>query len=145
MPVLVRYPGLVQAGVRIDELVSSVDIAPTALELGGVSIGNHIQGRSVVPLLTGSAAEWRDSLFIEFYTYENPWPWLVDMDYRAMRTKRYKYIHWMQHPEENELYDLAEDPYEMKNLIREAAMAHVVADMQQRLNQAVLQAMGLTR
>ena len=70
-------------------------------------------------------------------------PWLVDMDYRAVRTERYKYIHWMQHPDENELYDLVEDPYEKKNLIHEEGMADVLAEMKQRLRELALQATGL--
>jgi arylsulfatase A-like enzyme len=145
MPLLIRYPGLAQAESEIDELVVSVDIAPTVLDLAQVPIGDHIQGRSFVPLLTGSTRDWRDSFLIEFYTYEQPMPWLVDMDYRAVRTERYKYIHWMQHPKENELYDLAEDPYEKKNLIREENMADIVADMQQRLRDLALQATGLAQ
>ncbi len=89
-------------GSQIDELVVSVDIAPTVLDIAGVPIGDHIQGRSLVPLLRGNATDWRQSVLIEFYTYENPFPWLLDMDYRAIRTSRYKYIHWMQHPDEND-------------------------------------------
>ena len=143
MPLLIRYPGLAQAESKIDELVVSVDIAPTVLDLAQVPIGDHIQGRSFVPLLTGSSRDWRDSFLVEFYTYEQPMPWLVDMDYRAVRTERYKYIHWMQHPDENELYDLAEDPYEKKNLIHEEGMADVLAEMKQRLRELALQATGL--
>ena len=77
--------------------------------------------------LQGKATDWRQSVFIEFYTYENPFPWLLDMDYRAVRTDRYKYVHWMQHPDENELYDLVEDPYETRNLIDDARLADVLA------------------
>jgi N-acetylglucosamine-6-sulfatase len=143
MPLLIRYPGLTQAESKIDELVVSVDIAPTVLDLAQAPIGDHIQGRSFVPLLTGATRDWRDSFLVEFYTYEQPMPWLVDMDYRAVRTERYKYIHWMQHPDENELYDLVEDPYEKKNLIHEEGMADVLAEMKQRLRELALQATGL--
>ena len=48
---------------------------------------------ALVPLLQGNATDRRRSVLIEFYTYENPFPWLLDMDYRAIRTDRYKYIH----------------------------------------------------
>ena len=143
-PLLLRYPPLVKAGTRIDQLVGSVDLAPTALALASATIGDHIQGRSLVPLLSGSAQGWRDSLLIEFYTYENPFPWLLDMDYRAIRTSRYKYIHWMQHPDENELYDLQEDPYETRNLIAAPEMESLKAELQKKLASAVLHATGLT-
>ncbi|UCG84802.1 MAG: sulfatase [Gemmatimonadota bacterium] len=142
-PLLVRYPGLARGGSRIDDLVTSVDIAPTMLEIAGVPIGDQIQGRSLVPLLRGDASDWRQSVLIEFYTYENPFPWLVDMDYRAIRTKQFKYIHWMQHPDENELYDLVEDPFETENLIADTRLANVVAGLREQMAAAVLDAMGL--
>ncbi len=144
-PMVVRFPMVADAGSQIDALVASVDIAPTVLEIAGVPIGDHIQGRSFVPLLRGNATDWRQSVLIEFYTYENPFPWLLDMDYRAIRTDRYKYIHWMQHPDEAELYDLVEDPYEMQNLIGDAGMAGVIRELRADMADAVLEAMGLGR
>jgi N-acetylglucosamine-6-sulfatase len=142
-PLIVRYPAVAEAGSEIDDLVVSVDIAPTVLEIAGAPIGDHIQGRSFVRLLQGDARNWRRSVLIEFYTYENPFPWLVDMDYRAIRTSRYKYIHWMQHPDENELYDLAEDPYETRNLIDDPELAGVLEGLRAELATAVLDAMQL--
>ena len=134
---------MADAGSQVDDLVVSVDIAPTVLEVAGVPIGDHIQGRSLVPLLQGDAKGWRRSVLIEFYTYENPFPWLVDMDYRAIRTSRYKFIHWMQHPDENELYDLVEDPYETRNLIDDPQLAGVLEGLRAELATAVLDAMQL--
>jgi N-acetylglucosamine-6-sulfatase len=142
-PLLVRYPSIATAGSRINEIVASVDIAPTILDIAGTPVSHQIQGRSFVPLLQGHSTDWRTAMLIEFYTYENPFPWLVDMDYRAIRTPRYKYIHWMQHPDENELYDLEADPYEMTNLIAEPGMEPVVADLQAEMAAAVVHAMGL--
>ncbi len=142
-PLLVRYPPLARAGSRIDELVTSVDIAPTVLDVAGLPIKKQVQGRSLVPLLRGADTDWRQSILIEFYTYENPFPWLVDMDYRAIRTRQFKYIHWMQHPDENELYDLVEDPFEIENLISDTRLEGVVADLRDLLDTAVLDAMGL--
>jgi arylsulfatase A-like enzyme len=142
-PLIVRYPGVAKAGSRVERLVSSVDFAPTILELAGTPIGDHVQGRSFVPLLLGDERGARESIFVEFYTYENPFPWLLDMDYRAIRTERYKYIHWMQHPDESELYDLQEDPYEMRNLIDEPALEAVRAELRVALANAALEAIGL--
>jgi len=143
-PLIVRYPHLTQAGLRIDNLVASVDIAPSVLEVAGTSIGDHIQGHSFVPSLQGSSTGARNSVFIEFFTYENPFPWLLDMDYRAIRTERYKYIHWMQFPDWGELYDLQEDPFETRNLIGDPGMAGVLDDLREELRAAALEAMGLS-
>ena len=144
-PLIVRYPPLATQGSRIDGLASSVDIAPTVLEVGRAEIGDHVQGRSLVPLLRGDDAGWRESVLVEFYTYEKPRPWLLDMDYRAVRTERYKLIHWMQYPAERELYDLEEDPYELRNLIDDPAMSDVVTALEGELSRLVIDAMGLRR
>jgi N-acetylglucosamine-6-sulfatase len=143
-PLLIRYPPLAAAGARISPLVLSVDLAPTVLDVARAPVGDHIQGRSLVPLLRGESRGWRDALLVEFYTYENPMPWLVDMDYRAVRTERHKYVHWMQHPDLDELYDLAADPYEMRNLVHDPAMAGVRRELRTRLGVLVLEAMGLS-
>jgi len=140
-PLLIRYPPMTAAGARTDGLALSIDIAPTLLDIAHAEIGGHIQGRSLVPLLTGKPGDWRESVLIEFYTYENPMPWLVDMDYRAVRTNRYKYIHWLRY--EGELYDLSTDPLEMRNLIREPGMADVVTDLRAELGRLTLGAVGL--
>jgi N-acetylglucosamine-6-sulfatase len=70
-------------------------------------------------------------------------PWLLDMDYRAIRTERYKYIHWMRHPDENELYDLETDPYELTNLIDDPAFDAIEAELRTELKAKILEAMGL--
>ncbi len=144
LPLLLRYPPLATAGSSVDGLALSIDIAPTVLDVGGAEIGDHIQGRSLVPLLQGDATDWRESVLIEFYTYENPRPWLMDMDYRAVRTDRFKLIHWIQHPGEQELYDLQEDPYEMHNLIDDPKAQDLVDELQLELARLVVQAMGLS-
>ncbi len=142
-PLVMRYPPLVSAGIRPGGLALTVDIAPTVLDAAGAPIGNHVQGRSLVPLLRGDAAGWRESILVEFYTYENPFNHLVEMDYRAVRTGRYKYIHWMKFPTMDELYDLVSDPLERDNLADDPGMAGVVADLRAELGRLTLQAMGL--
>ena len=142
-PLIVQFPAVVEAGSQVEELVASVDLAPTLLELAGAPVGDHIQGQSFLPALMGKESVGRESVFVEFYTYENPFPWLVDMDYRAIRTERYKYIHWMQHPNEGELYDLVEDPFETRNLIAEPGMTDVLRDLRAEMRASALHAMGL--
>ena len=97
-----------------------------------------------MPLLKGETDDWRESVLIEFYTYENPRPWLMDMDYRAVRTDRYKLIHWVQHPDEQELYDLQNDPYEMINLIDDPDAADIADEMRDELGRLIVEVMGLS-
>ena len=144
-PLLMRYPPRVPAGSRPAGLALTVDLAPTLLELAGAPIGPHIQGRSLVPLLgsAGAAAGWRESVLVEFYTYENPFPHLLDMDYRAVRTSRYKYIYWIKHPEMDELYDLRSDSLELTNLAADPTLAGVKNQLKEELGRLVLQSLGL--
>jgi arylsulfatase A-like enzyme len=81
---------------------------------------------------------------VEFYTYENPMPWLLDMDYRMVRTDQYKYIHWTHHPDLDELYDVRADPYEMDNLMDVPELTQVRADLREELGRLTLSAMGLS-
>ena len=126
IPLLVRYPGLVEGGTAPDQLVLSIDLAPTLLELGGVSPGAELQGRSLVPVLDGREPSWRSSILIEHHT--DPDSYLgrsalrraSGMGYQAVRTERYKYIRYTELEGMDELYDLQEDPYEMDNLIDSA-------------------------
>lgn len=70
-------------------------------------------------------------------------PWLADMDYRVVRTRRHKYIHWVKHPELDELYDLQADPYELRNLAEDPASADLRAGLRRELGRLVLQSVEL--
>lgn len=141
-PMLVRYPPRIASGLQVDGLALSIDVAPTILDFGDAETGDHIQGRSLLPLLTGDTANWRESVMVEFYTYENPMPWLTDMDYRAVRTHEYKYIHWVKH--EDELYDVVADPFETRNLMGQPGMDVVAAELRTELGRLALEALGLS-
>jgi hypothetical protein len=65
------------------------------------------------------------------------------MDYRALRTGRYKYIHWIKHPDQEELYDLAGDSLELRNLAADPAFRSVKAELRAELGRRVLHAIGL--
>ena len=93
-PFAVRFPPRVKPGRRVRDLVICQDIAPTLIELAGGRPGAQIQGRSLLPLLAGKRAGWRKSFLIEYWA-ENALPWLVGMTYKAVRTNRHKYIHWV--------------------------------------------------
>lgn len=143
IPFIIRYPKLAEANRSIDELVQSIDIAPTVLELAKADIGPQIQGRSLLPLLRGKKQSWRDSILIEFTSYEKPMPWLVDASYKVIRKGQYKYIHWIHHQNKDELYDLSQDPYELENLIKNENMKKIVQELKSDLGDLVSTASGL--
>ncbi len=117
IPLVVRFPNSFPAGRIVDEFALCIDLAPTLLELAGVAAPSNVDGRSLVTLLRGAVPDhWRKSFLIEYYT-DTVFPRIQNMGYRALRTDRYKYIHYKSLEGMDELYDLRDDPYEMKNLI----------------------------
>ena len=46
MPFVIRYPGKIKPGIVIDDIISNIDFAPTLLNMAGVSIPDHVQGKS---------------------------------------------------------------------------------------------------
>jgi N-acetylglucosamine-6-sulfatase len=112
----VRFPRLIAPGTIFDELVLNIDLAPTLLSLGGVPVPSSVQGRSLVPLLKGERPPWRSSLLIEYYS-DTVFPRIVQMGYKAVRTRQWKYIDYLELEGMDELYDLAADPFEMRNVI----------------------------
>jgi arylsulfatase A-like enzyme len=144
-PFLLRYPRRAKAATRNRDLVICQDIAPTLIELAGGRPGAQIQGRSLVPLLAGRRKGWRKSLLVEYWA-EQAMPWLVGMTYKAVRTDRYKMIHWVNRGiagELDEVYDLERDPWELKNLARGSRHAALKLRLRRELRKLVADAAGL--
>ncbi|HEY7291742.1 MAG TPA: sulfatase [Vicinamibacterales bacterium] len=116
IPLVVRYPRLVRAGTTPDQMVLSIDLAPTLLEMAGLPAGAERQGQSLVPLFGPAPPEWRSSFLIEYYS-DTVFPRIKNMGYVAARTARYKYIRYRELHGMDELYDLETDPYEETNLV----------------------------
>jgi arylsulfatase A-like enzyme len=149
-PFLLRYPPLFRAGEVRSELVLALDIAPTLVDLAGGTATQraHMQGRSLRDLVDRRRrrAPWRDAFMCEYFS-DNAMPWLIGMSYKAVRTKRHKYIHWTQQSLDgiacDELYDLNADPYEMTNLIAHRAHKATVTRLRRRLARLVAESVGL--
>ena len=142
IPLLVRYPALVEAGSTADAMVQTIDFAPTLVELAGAAIPSAYQGRSLVPLLKGETpADWRESILVEYWS-DTVFPRMQKLGYQAARNDRWKYIHYTDQPGMDELYDLQSDPYEMKNLIGDPAAADSLATMQTELERLLIETDG---
>ncbi|MFL6452310.1 MAG: sulfatase [Bryobacteraceae bacterium] len=131
VPMMARCPELFHGGTVVSEMVSGLDIMPTVLETAGVSIPNGIDGRSMLPLLSGKGdPEWRNELLYEYY-WERNFPQTPTM--HALRTDRYKYIHYYGIWDIDELYDLQEDPLETTNLISNPERQTTMKELNTRL------------
>jgi arylsulfatase A-like enzyme len=131
VPLLIKYPGYVQAGLTLDQMVMNIDIAPTLLEIAGMEkIPEQIQGKSFLPILQQKNVDWRDRIFYEYY-WEMAYPSTPTIF--AVRTNDYKYIFNHGLWGINELYNIKEDPYEMNNLIRDPDQKDRAKDMRDEI------------
>lgn len=130
IPLLVRYPRLVKPGTVLDQMALNVDIAPTLLQLGEAKRPGTIQGRSLVPYLRKPKSEGRSAALFEYFM-EPRFPRIPS--WQAIRTPRWKYIHYPNFDGMDELYDLQEDRYELRNLIEDREHQKVLKQMQKRL------------
>lgn len=112
VPLILAGPGIAPA-VR-DELVEMADVHPTLCELAGIGIGDHLDARSLVPLLRGDGAARHREVVV-----------CSERHYLALRSARHKYVcnmagHPLSDPDDpEELYDLDVDPTEQHNLFLE--------------------------
>jgi arylsulfatase A-like enzyme len=130
VPLLVRVPQ--PSGPATSRVpVTSVDFAPTFLDLADARAGRRMDGTSFAPLLRGEPVRWRDTQLVQTgriaYT-ENDQGWWV----RGVRTHRWTFgrnirTHQLQ------LYDRRTDPFELVNLADRPGYRSVVHELRQRL------------
>lgn len=109
LPFVVKNPGQVNAGKRSDALVSSLDIAPTVLELAGLPVPAQVQGVSQRAVFEGRAGRARECFLIENRAVQKGF-------YQKMLvTDAFKLVAYMGQPY-GELYDMVHDPQQYQNL-----------------------------
>lgn len=128
-PLLIRYPRLTLAksGIKIDRVVSQVDLAPTFLELADIQVPMAIQGRSLLPAIhKPDTARHRDERFLEYH--EQPG---YKCQVRGIVTDKYKFVDYL--GSSGQLFDLKRDPEEMHNAINDTEYVAVVKVLRMRL------------
>lgn len=140
-PIVLRLPGVVQAGRRVDSLTSALDVVPTLLDYAGVQVPAACAGHSLRGMIEGKRAELRDTLFGAVYPANmlNPTGGPEENVYGLyLRTARWKYVLYLRdlriqenttlriqssftrYPKRNkgdqDLFDLSIDPDERNNL-----------------------------
>jgi arylsulfatase A-like enzyme len=135
VPLIVRWPALVEPGSVCHELVSSVDFVPTFAALAGIELADpQVDGVSLVPALTGQGPIGRTTLFWHYPHYHSS----GIAPSGAIRDGKYKLIEWFEKTVDGEagagpleLYDLAADPGERHSLV--AAMPDKTAQIHAKL------------
>lgn len=130
-PLVIKWPGYIEPGSVNNNLVSNLDFAQTFLDAAGLPQPEKMQGRSMLPLLRGETDKgWRTAHYYHYYEY--PAVHSVKRHY-GIATDRYKLIHFYYDINEWEMYDLVNDPNEMKNVYDDPEFAAVQEDLHIRL------------
>lgn len=118
-PLIIRAPGKLPPGHRVSALTEAIDIMPTVLELLGIAPAARVQGRSLMPVISGTSPG-RDAVYAEF------------ANTKMIRTSDWKLVHYVGQPL-GELYNLREDPHELNNLYDDPKHQAIKAGMLSRL------------
>lgn len=123
VPLVIVAPG-VKPGTR-SGLAEQVDIYPTLCDLAGLPKPQHLQGRSLKPMLDDPSAKGKQiaiSTMIAPHTKQRG---------HSVRTDAFRYIAWEGGDEL--LYDLRTDPDELHDLAKQPAQAERMTRMRERL------------
>ena len=131
VPMLAWGPGLVPTTGRTDALVNLVDLPSTFLSLADVPIPAGWHGADMAPLLTGRTDRVQDETLIELRATE------ASVYQHTMVTDRHKLVVYRDQ-DWGELYDLAADPDQLRNLWTEPGHAALRGELLLRMNQAQL-------
>lgn len=122
VPMVLRWPDRFAAGKVSRALVSNIDPVATALDAAGISsMPEDFDCESMLPLCQDPEAAGREALMCEDHGES-----AVEYIQRMIRWKHYKYVAHLD--DLDELYDLAEDPFELRNVVGDPAYAQVLSD-----------------
>jgi len=128
-PMLIRFPQKVKPHQKINAFALNLDIAPTLLDLAGITIPADMQGVSMKQLLqTGKDENWRKEIYYHYYERS-----FGLTPHYGIKTERYKLLHFYGPINAWELYDLKRDKQEMKNIYDNSKYAGIVEELKARL------------
>lgn len=128
VPLILRFPGRVAGGVRCEALtLSEIDLARTLIDAMGVEAPESFAGRNLIATACGELPA-RDSVLIQYFGTQQGL-----FSERGLIDERFKYVY--NPAAEDELYDLANDPGELKNLATAAEQADRLQAMRERMGE----------
>ena len=132
VPLVVRWPGKIQPGSKTSHLVQTHDLGHTYVAAAGAAKLPYADGRALQPLLENpNRSDWADQILCAYYGGE----FLYTQ--RIAITDRFKYV--FNGFDQDELYDLRDDPEEMRNQVASAAYRPQADDMRARLYEMMAQ------
>ncbi|WP_244852424.1 sulfatase [Bacillus sp. J14TS2] len=144
MPFLIRYPKEIEPSSVTDAFALNVDFAQTFLDFAGIQAPDDMQGTSLKPILKGETPEdWQTSMYYRYWEHMDP-EHNVAAHY-GVRTHRFKLICYygegfglpgtqdIKKEIEWELFDLQEDPYELKNVYHDSNYQETIKELKREL------------
>jgi N-sulfoglucosamine sulfohydrolase len=145
IPMIITWPGHVKPNTETDALVDFTDVMPTLIDLAGGESHSNMDGKSLQSLMKGEDVIIHDDLYSSFTCLgvndvNDPYP------IRAVVTEQYKLIRYLNpgivppkgtvktKSPEYLLFDLKNDPKELKNLAMNKKYQSIMKDMMKRLN-----------
>lgn len=127
VPFMARWPGHIEPGSVCEAFVSnSIDLGPTFCEVAGLPIPDTFAGQSLIPLFEGATDNGRQDIYAMFQGNQ-----FGLYTQRMVRDRRWKYV-WNA-TAEDELYDLQNDPGEVRNLATVSAHAEELSRLRRRM------------
>ena len=125
VPLVIAAPGAKGNGRPTKSLAELVDLAPTLADLCGVKTPGYLDGTSLRPVLDDPTRAVKSAAFTQlkrgqFHGY-------------GVRTDRWRYTLWGDGMRSDQLFDMQQDPHELKNLAADPAFADVVKDLREQL------------
>lgn len=145
MPFIVRYPRAIAPGSVTEAMALNVDFAQTFLDYAQIEAPADMQGHSLRPIWEGETpADWRTSMYYRYWMHLDEHHNVYS--HYGIRTHRYKLIYYYaqalgtpgsvdeNRPPEWELFDLEQDPCEMRNVYGEPGYEAVVSELKAELH-----------
>jgi len=136
VPLVLSWPGHFKAGLRSDALVELTDLPVLLMQATRLPVPDHVQGKSILPILAGEADPGRHRDFVRC-EYHDAMPVRNASRANMIFDGRYKLIVYHGH-DVGELYDLAEDPQEFRNLWDDPSSEGIKWDLMKRIFDAAM-------
>jgi len=142
VPLIMRWPSRITAGVRVDTLQTPMDHFPTLCGLAGLPVPREVDGADLSGVVTGasSSSDEREGVLIGHYSSSELWfdSGTIWPEWRGVRTKQHTYVRWLAGGEE--LYDNLADPYQMNNLAADDAVPDSLVQLRVQLTDLLAEA-----
>ncbi len=133
VPLIVRWPGVVKGGTEMPQLVSNIDTFASVLGMLNAAPpdGTQQEGMDFSPLLRGEKTKWRDHVFAQYDPHNG-----LDGIMRSVRTHDWHLVRqYKKNGQPDELFDLKNDPEELRNLYNDEKHLAIREQLQARMTE----------